>query len=65
MIKILARPTNSGEQFCGQSKGGTFKSEHFEKFFPGFMRFLASTGPTSHLSTLVSMWYNYFILTKY
>ena len=30
-----------------------------------WMRFLVSTGPTSHLSSFVSMWYNYFILTKY
>jgi len=35
MIKVLARPTNNAEQFCGQRKGGTFKCEHFTKFFPG------------------------------
>ena len=35
MIKVLARPINKAEQFCAQSKGGTFTCEHFTKFFPG------------------------------
>jgi len=32
MIKVLARPTNNADQFCGQSKRGKIKSEHFKKF---------------------------------
>jgi len=35
MKKVLARPANNAEQLCGQSKGGTFKREHFTKFFAG------------------------------
>jgi len=35
MITVLARTKNNAEQFCEQSKGGTFKCEHFTKFFPG------------------------------
>jgi len=32
MIKLLARPTNNAEQFCGQRKEGNFKCQHFTKF---------------------------------
>jgi len=53
------------EHFCGQSKAGTFKCEHFTKLLPGLPEILASTGPTSHLLSFVSMSYNYFIWTKY
>jgi len=32
MMKVLARPTNNAEQFCGQRKGGKAKCWHFKKF---------------------------------
>jgi len=35
MIKVLARPTNNVEQFCGQRRGGKFKCQHFTKFCSG------------------------------
>jgi len=35
MIKVLARPTNNAEPFCGQRKGGKFKCEHRTKFCAG------------------------------
>jgi len=31
LIKVLARPTNNVEQFCGQRKERNFKCEHFTK----------------------------------
>jgi len=34
MIKVLARPTNNAEQFCGQRQGGKFKRQH--NFCPGW-----------------------------
>jgi len=65
MTKVLARPTNNAEKFCGQSKAGHFKCEHFTKVFPWFAWDLASTRPTSHPLSFVSMSYNYFIFKKY
>jgi len=35
MIKVLARPTNNAEQFCGQRKGGKCKCEQLTKFCAG------------------------------
>jgi len=35
MIKLLSRPTNNAEQFCGQRKGDKFKCDHFTKFCAG------------------------------
>jgi len=35
MIKVVARPTNNKEQFCGLRTGGKFKCEHFTKFCAG------------------------------
>jgi len=34
-MKVLARPTNNAEQFCGQRQGSKFKCEHFTKFSSG------------------------------
>jgi len=55
MIEVLARPTNNAEPFCGQRKGGKLKCENFTTFSPGLHEILASTGPTSHLLSFVSM----------
>jgi len=55
MIKVLARSTNTAKQFCGQRKGGKFKCEHFTKFYPGLHEIFASTRPTSHLLSFVSI----------
>jgi len=54
MIKVLARPTNNVEQFCGQRRGGKFKCQHSQNFALVSMRFLASTSST-HLLSFVSM----------
>jgi len=32
IIKVLSRPTNNAEQFCGQRQGSIFKCEHIKKF---------------------------------
>jgi len=35
VIKVLARPTNTAEQICGQRKGGALRCEHITKFCVG------------------------------
>jgi len=37
MINVLAQPANNAGQFCGQTKGGKFKCEHFIKFCTGLL----------------------------
>jgi len=67
MIKVLARPTNTHEQFCGQSKGDAFKCEHFTMFFPGLHEIYGfhRTNVSSFVICFNVVAYNYFILTKY
>jgi len=44
MIKVLARPTNTTEQFCGPRKGGKCKCEQLTKFCPGLHEIFGFNG---------------------
>jgi len=58
MIKVLARSTNTTEQFVDEGKEESLGAKTSQNFSLLCMRFLASTGPTSHFSSFFSMWYN-------
>ena len=63
MKKVLARPTNNAEPFCGQRKEVNLSANTLQNCAMDCMRFLAST---SHLMSFVSIWYSsFFILAKH
>jgi len=52
MIKVLARPTINAEQLYGQKKEANLSTDTAQNFALVCMRFLASTGSTSHFCHL-------------
>jgi len=65
MIKVLARPTNNAEQFCGQTKDWPFSANTLQNFALVCMTFLASAGSTLIFRHLLQCRRVNFILTKY
>jgi len=64
IINVLARPTNSAEQFCGQRKEANLSANISQNFALVCMRFLASTDSTSHDWSFVSIWWSSFCFDK-
>jgi len=58
MIEVLVRPTNKANHFVAKGKKANLSAETSQHFSLVCMRYLTFTGPTSHLLSFVSMWYN-------
>jgi len=64
MLKVLARPTNTAEQFCDKEKEANFSAHTSQNFSLVCMRALASTGSISHFFHLFPCRRVNFIFTK-